>query len=161
NVRLQCCALHASTAQTFHSQLAAVAKQAYGQRHGMPTAMVMQEVNKFGLGLTSLLVDYNTICTKHMVEAMNDGAAYGTISHALLRLQAKQTAMLTASKLGSVARCMLRMRQLSAAQQGGLCIHRASTGTLVNLGGTDLTRLVDGLLEDRDGSGATCTHPGQ
>jgi hypothetical protein len=143
----------AAQLKAFDSQLASVAKHAYGQRHAMPTAMVMADVNKSGLGLTSLLVDYNTICIKNLVEAVNDPTAYGAISRDLLRLQARQTACLTAQQLHGVARCLMRVRQLSAAQQSGLTIQKASTREMLDLGGSNLTRLMDCLVADHSGLG--------
>jgi hypothetical protein len=108
------------------SQLAAVAKQAYGQRHAMPTAMVMEDIDRFGLGLTSLLVDYNHTSVKHLTEALNDATIYGTITHKLLRLQATQTAGLTAGQLRNIAWRFMRIRQLSAVQQSGLSMYQAN-----------------------------------
>ena len=52
-------------------------KQAYGQRRSTPTAMVQEDVQRFGMGCTSLLVGYTHECIKRFTEAYNDEGAYG------------------------------------------------------------------------------------
>ena len=83
--------------------------------------MVLEDVNKFGMGLRSLLVDYRQVGTKHLVDALNDPDVYGQVARSLLRAQVQLTGTLPVEQLQpSLARWFLRVRQLSAAQQAGL-----------------------------------------
>jgi hypothetical protein len=41
----------------------------------MSTALAMEDIGKFGLGLTSLLVDYTHACIRNVVTAANDASS--------------------------------------------------------------------------------------
>jgi hypothetical protein len=134
----------------FDAQLARAVKVAYRQKVSMSTALALEDVDKFGLGLTSLLVDYTHTCIRNLVGAVNDPTSYGCISKSLLAFQAARTGALQETQLHGVANMFMRVRQLSAAHQSGLQIVNQSTLEGLSLEGTDIVRLVTTL-----GSGAT------
>ena len=127
------------------AQLARTAKAAYKQRVSMSTALAMEDVDKFGLGLTSLLVEYTHTCIRNLVTAANDATAYGCVSKSLLAFQASRTGGLNETQLHGVASSFMRVRQLSAVQQSGLRILNQSTMEEMALDGTDIVRLVTSL----------------
>jgi hypothetical protein len=69
------------------SKIAQMAKEAYRQCRGTPTAMIMEDTAKFGLGTTSLLVDYAHSCIKHVTYGINDEGTYGYITRSLINAQ--------------------------------------------------------------------------
>jgi Reverse transcriptase (RNA-dependent DNA polymerase) len=136
--------------QLFDAQLARAAKVAYKQKVSMSTALALEDADKFGLGLTSLLVDYTHTCIRNLIGAVNDPTSYGCISKSLLAFQAARTGSLQEAQLHGVANTFMRVRQLSAAHQSGLQIVNQSTLEELSLEGTDIVRLVTSL-----GKGAT------
>jgi hypothetical protein len=111
----------------------------------MSTALALEDADKFGLGLTSLLVDYSHTCIRNLVGALNDPTSYGCISKSLLAFQASSTGALQEAQLHGVANAFMRIRQLSAAQQSGLQIVNQSTLEELSLEGTDIVRLITAL----------------
>jgi hypothetical protein len=77
------------------SNIAQMAKEAYRQCRGTPTAMIMEDITSFGLGTTSLLVDYahaTHACIKHVTYAINDeGTYHGYVTRSLINAQASAT----------------------------------------------------------------------
>ena len=132
------------------AQLARAAKAAYKQRTSMSTALALEDTDKFGLGLTSLLVDYAHACVRNLVDAANDASPYGIISRSLLSFQAARTGGLNETQLHGVANAFMRVRQLSAAHQSGLRIANQATMQEMALDGTDVVRLVTGLAAQAD-----------
>jgi hypothetical protein len=77
-----------------------------------------EDVGKFGLKLTSLLVDYTHACIRNVVTAANDTTSYGCVSRSLLAFQASRKGGMNEAHLHGVANpSAMRVRQLSAAQQ--------------------------------------------
>jgi hypothetical protein len=111
----------------------------------MSTALAMEDIGKFGLGLTSLLVDYTHACIRNMVSAANDATSYRCVSRSLITFEASRTGGLNEAQLHAVANSFMRVRQLSAAQQSGLHILNQSTMEEMALEGTDIVRLVSSL----------------
>jgi hypothetical protein len=124
------------------AQLARAAKTAYRQKVSMSTALALEDVDRFGLGLTSLLVDYSHACVRNLVGALNDPTSYGCISKSLLAFQAARTGALQEAQLHGVANAFMRIRQLSAAHQSGLQIANQGTIEELSLAGTDNVRLI-------------------
>jgi len=133
--------------------MARVAKKAYGQRTSMPTAMALEDTQKFGLGLTSVLVDYTHSCVKNLVEALNDTSGYGEISRSLLSLQAARTGRLGNHQLMSIGTHMLRIRQLSAVHQSNLRLINQELMQEYCLDGNQLTSILNAVNEDMTGLG--------
>jgi ribonuclease HI len=102
------------------SKIAQMVKAAYRQCRGTPTAMIMEDTDRFGLGTTSLLVDYAHACIKHVTYATNDEGTYGVITRNLMHAQAGASGGLHASELQQTANSMLRIRQLSMLQDSDL-----------------------------------------
>jgi hypothetical protein len=100
--------------------VAGMVKRAYKLPRSTPTAMVMEDIAKFGMGCPSLLVDYMHAKVKCLTEAVNHPSPYGTISLCLLRQQARTLGNLDDTQLGTYASRYMRIRQLSAAKHSDL-----------------------------------------
>jgi ribonuclease HI len=123
----------ATDLQRLDSKIAQMAKDAYRQCRATPTAMVMEDVDRFGLGTTSLLVDYAHSCVKHVTYAVNDEGTYGTITWSLMNAQASATGGLLAAELQHMAGSMLRIRQLSMLQDSDLKLWKHTARSEVHL----------------------------
>jgi hypothetical protein len=75
--------------RTLYGLVAGMVKRAYKLPRSTPTAMVMEDIAKFGMGCPSLLVDYMQAKVKYLTEAVNHPSHYGTIGLCLLRQQAR------------------------------------------------------------------------
>jgi hypothetical protein len=115
------------------SRLTQMTKRAYKQRHASPTAMVHEDPTNFGMGCTSLLVDYTHACIKQLTSALNDTTRYGEVSRAILTHQLKLTGGMIETEIITASRSMMRIRQASALQQSNLVLHNRTTGQDVDL----------------------------
>jgi hypothetical protein len=79
--------------------------------------MIMEDITSFGLGTTSLLVDYAHACVRHATYAINDEGTYGYVTRSLINAQASATGSIPAADLHHSAGSMLRIRQLSMLQE--------------------------------------------
>jgi ribonuclease HI len=64
--------------------LAKAMKKSYGIMTSAPTAMAHSDILQFGLGCTSITVEYHQKCTAALVEASNDPYRDGIITRAIL-----------------------------------------------------------------------------
>jgi ribonuclease HI len=129
------------------SVMAGIYKRAYRQRTSTPTAAVHEDVNRFGMGCTSLLVTYAQEGVKQITEAYNEAGAYGIVTRSLLQHQTRVLGGLSAEELGKVAMRHLRIRQLSAAEAGKLRLVNVAESKSVCLAGTDLYNVVTAVRE--------------
>ncbi len=114
--------------RTLDGLVTGMIKRAYKLPRSTPTALVMEDVAKFGMGCPSLLVDYMQAKVKYLTEAINHPSAYGTISLYLLRQQARTLGNLDDTQLGTYAGRYLRVRQLSAAKHSDLQLVKLHDG---------------------------------
>jgi hypothetical protein len=114
--------------RTLDGLVAGMIKRAYKLPRSTPTAMVMEDTARFGMGCPSLLVDYMQAKVKYLTEAVNHPSSYGTISLHLLRQQARTLGNLDDTQLGTYAGRYLRVRQLSAVQHSDLQLAKLQDG---------------------------------
>jgi exonuclease III len=114
--------------RTLDGLVAGMVKRAYKLPRSAPTAMVMEDTAKFGMGCPSLLVDYMQAKVKYLTEAVNHPSSYGTISLYLLRQQARTLGNLDDIQLGTYAGRYLRVRQLSAVKHSDLQLVKLQDG---------------------------------
>ena len=114
-------------------RLTQMTKRAYKQRHASPTAMIHEDPANFGMGCTSLLVDYTHACIKQLTGALNDTTRYGEVSRAILTHQMKLTGGMMETEIITASRSMMRIRQASALQQSNLVLQNRTTGQEIDL----------------------------
>jgi len=105
---------------------ARICKTIYRLPMSTPTAMVLEDKNKAGMGLTSLSVTYASDITQNMLAALNDEGALGFITRALLQLQNNIIGSAVEGKQGKiVARHTTHYhlaRQMAVIKEAGLYI---------------------------------------
>jgi len=67
--------------------LAKIVKRALHLPLYTPNAMVLQETDKMGLGVTSLMMDYVQSVTVYLTRALNDKGPLGTLTRSMMMLQ--------------------------------------------------------------------------
>jgi hypothetical protein len=104
------------------NRLAQMTKRAYRQRQTSPTTMVHEDTNQFGMGCTSLLVDYTHACIQQLTGALNDTSRYGEIIRALLAHQTRLAGGMEEHEMITASRTMMRIRKSSALPQSTLVL---------------------------------------
>ena len=69
------------------SKLIKFAKKAYDLGNAAPNNLILEERDKMGMGLDSLMLDYAQLNTAYLVRALNDPGPLGWSTQALLKLQ--------------------------------------------------------------------------
>ena len=122
-------------------------KRAYKQRRSTPTAAVHEDAARFGMGCTSLLVEYTQEGVKQLTHAYNDKGAYGIVTRSLLAAQQRALGGLNASELGAAAMHHMRIRQLSAAEMGGLQLTNLEAKETLQFEGIDVRNILRTVRE--------------
>jgi ribonuclease HI len=105
--------------------LTTTVKRAHGLPRSSPTAMVHEDVEKFGLGCTSLAATYAHRNAVALIEALRDEGKMGTITKAVLDQQLQHLGSCTGAYKES--KYCLRARQLAIVHQSKLEIYKAGT----------------------------------
>ena len=69
------------------AKMVKIAKKAYGLNGAAPNNLILEEKEKMGLGLTSLMVDYAQLNGAYLTRALNDDGPLGWSTKALLKFQ--------------------------------------------------------------------------
>ena len=107
---------------------ARICKTIYRLPLSTPTAMVLEDKNKAGMGLTSLSVTYANDITQNMLAALNDDGALGLMTRALLQLQNNIIGSAMEGKQGRIAARQTAhyhlARQMVVIKEAGLYIQK-------------------------------------
>jgi ribonuclease HI len=114
------------------NRLDSIITTAYKKIFGLPTststALVMEDINKGGLGCTSLAVDYHQTAVQSITRAMNDTTRFGKLTYHHLDTQLNQLATKAMRHTQWLPQFSFRIRQLLAAKQShiGLIMNNPS-----------------------------------
>jgi exonuclease III/ribonuclease HI len=95
------------------SMLDTAVKKALGQKRSMATALVREDIDAFGLGRPSLMVDYAQANARALTEALNQTGSMATITAALLQAQLDDMGHAQTTDLPQLANYTMRARQLT------------------------------------------------
>jgi ribonuclease HI len=104
-----------------------VVRKAYGLPPGTPTAMIREDLNKGGLGNTSLKVAYTASAIKNLTQAHADQGNRGQLTRALLAAQLQAFTHPSAKKGSWVPDYSLRLRQLIQGTKADIYMWRDGT----------------------------------
>ena len=140
---------------------ARLCKKINGLSNSAPTAIILEDRDKAGVGLTSLSVDYVQLIARKLTLALNDKGALGFINGSLMRLQDSIIGLaLEHTKKKSLIKGTAHYhlaRQLSIIKQAG--IHaKAPTGE-EGLRGNALADIIAKLKYDPSDFGMSCRIP--
>ena len=95
-------------------------RKTLGLARAVPTAMLREELVKFGIGCPSLATEYGAASAKGLLDGLQDEALRGHVSRALLSTQLECLAGLDPHACGNELSYCLRARQLSVLHRSGL-----------------------------------------
>ena len=140
---------------------ASICKTIYRLPKSTPTAMVLEDRGRGGMGLTSLSVTYAQAVAQHMVAALNDEGSLGMITRALLQLQNDIIGSAIEAKQNRItARHTAHYhlaRQMAVIKEAGIQI--ATPADHPSLGGNALAAAMSRMRYSRSDIGDTCTIP--
>ena len=89
-----------------------------------PNAMVLEDRQRAGVGVCSLLVDYTQYNLSYVTSALNDQGRLGSVSRALMQKQLAYCGNMPADQLQQHARFCRIVRQLSLAKTANILMQR-------------------------------------
>ena len=131
--------------------LACTAKYAWHLPRGTPTALVHEDRERGGMGVTSLKEEYVKEQTAALTDALNDPGRLGAVTCALLQVQVQAAGKVADTALADRLRHSRLLRALTLLQgAGGHMTHWTGGGQLewMTLQGCDLTALLRRLRND-------------
>lgn len=136
-------------------------KNFHGLPVSTPTAMVFEDKNKAGMGLTSLEVKYAQLITKNLVLAVNNKGALGFITRAMLKLQDSiiGSALKDSNgKAGAKATAAYHLaKQLTIIKDAG--VHVKTPAGETDFQGESLSDIIGNLRYDPKDLGLNCRIP--
>ena len=141
----------ASDIARLDSLLAQAARFAMRLPGSAPTAMVLEDRDRGGLGVGSLLTAYITELTAQLTDSMNDGGRLGAVTKPLLHLQVTGVGNMQDAALTDHLRHSRLLRTVSLLHgQGGRMTHCHPDGSIESyeLRGSQLTELIGHLQHD-------------
>jgi hypothetical protein len=115
--------------QKFDAMLSRAYKQAYGLRPYASTAMAMEDVNKGGLGSTSVTVEYTVTQVDRLTKTLNDEGLLGQLTRASLQATQGWMDKCTAAQHPTMMRYSLRLRQLAQAAAANIEVWKEGEST--------------------------------
>ena len=99
-------------------------KAVYGLPRSAPSAMVHEDIDRFGMGITSLAVPYATRSAQLLMSSLQDEGTLGKVTRALLELQLPLFggANKSTTKTMRLANYCMRVRQLALMTSNDLAI---------------------------------------
>ena len=97
-------------------------KRTLGLVQCVPTAMLREELGRFGIGCASLTAEYASACAKGLVDALQDPALRGVATKALLSMQLTGLTGLDPHACGSELNYCLRARQLAVLHKSDMAL---------------------------------------
>jgi hypothetical protein len=133
------------------SLVAQVAKHAFHISPSSPTAMVQEDRDQAGMGVTSLQKHYTAALAAQLTDALNDKGRLGAVTYALLKLQLEGAGCINDSQLADHMRSSRWLRAVTLLGQcGGHLLHHEGGGRAewMQLNGCQLTKLMARLRHD-------------
>ena len=90
-----------------------IIRHAYKLMKAVPSALIHEDIENFGLGCTSLYATNAYNCISSLTLALNDQSTWGVVTRAILSAQLTHMKNLPADQLPSEARYCMRVRQLT------------------------------------------------
>ena len=131
--------------------MACTAKYAWHLPRGTPTALVQEDSERGGMGVTSLREEYVKEQTVALTDALNDPGRLGAVTCALLQVQVQAAGEVADTALADRLRHSRLLRALTLLQGAGVHMtHWTGGGQLewMTLQGCDLTALLRRLRND-------------
>jgi hypothetical protein len=122
--------------QRIDKEVAKLVRKAIRLPPGLPNAFIHEDVDKMGIGIPSLMVDYAYLNAKSLLTSLEDPGSLGAITRALLSDQLKYMGQVHPEQQPNLAKFCMNVRQLSLLHRCDL--HLLSNGQPMRLDGNDL-----------------------